>query len=226
MATRRVAKVALVAVLIAAVAAIYFSPLRDHLTREEIRETVGHLRGYWYGPLVFIALYAVGCIFAVPASIFVLGAGAIWGWKLGGVYSLIGGMAGATISFFAGRFIGEGLLDRFGRLGRMVARQVDHAGFKSLLILRFIPGLPFAVLNYGSGVCGVRLGDFLAATFLGSAPSVFVFAYCADALINGDMTEGEAAKRLIIVAVLMISIVVIPGIIKRRLRPEMRPESQ
>ncbi|HVS33264.1 MAG TPA: VTT domain-containing protein [Thermoanaerobaculia bacterium] len=226
MATRRVAKIALAVVLAAAVAAIYFSPLREYLTRDEIRQTVDYLRGFWYGPLVFMGLYAIGCIFAVPASIFVLGAGAIWGWKLGGVYSLIGGMAGATISFFAGRFIGEGLLARFGRLGRMVARQVDHAGFKSLLILRFIPGLPFAVLNYGSGVCGVRLGDFAAATFLGSAPSVFVFAYCADALINGVMTEGEAAGRLVIVAVLMIAIVVIPGLVKRWLRPEMRPESQ
>ena len=44
-----------------------------------------------------------------------------------------------------------------------VVRRVDHAGFKSLLVLRFSPGLPFAALNYGAGVCGVRFGDFVFA---------------------------------------------------------------
>lgn len=225
MTSRRLMKLALAVLLAVAIGAIYLSPLRDHLTRDEIRGFVEHLRGLWYGPIAFMAIFAVACLFAVPASIFVLAAGLIWGWQLGGTWSIIGGLAGAAISFFAARFIGEGLLDRFGRVGRLVAKQVDHAGFKSLLILRFVPGLPFAALNYGAGVCGVRLGDFLLATLLGMAPSVYVFAYCADALFNGSMREEDAVVRLLIVAGLMIAIVLIPGLLKRHLRPVEEPES-
>lgn len=217
MTSRRIAKAAVLLVIVGVVSAIYFSPLREYMNRDEIRHLVGQLRGYWYGPLVFIVLFAIGCVFAIPASLFVISAGLIWGWVWGGTYSIIGGVLGAVISFFAGRFIGEGLLDRFGRVGRVVKKQVDHAGFKSLLVLRFIPGLPFAALNYGAGVCGVTVGDFVFATLLGMAPSVYVFAYCADSLLNGTMSEGDAVKRLLIVAALLISITVLPALLKRRL---------
>jgi len=229
MTSRRIAKAAVLLVLVGVVAAIYLSPLRDHLTRDEIRQVVSQLRGFWYGPLVFIALFAIGCIFAIPASIFVISAGLIWGWAWGGTYSIIGGLIGAVVSFYAGRFIGEGVIARFGRVGRAVAKQVDHAGFRSLLILRFIPGLPFAALNYGAGVCGVRLQDFVLATLLGMAPSVYVFAWCADALFNETMTEGDAVWRLIAVALLMVSITLLPVLLKRRLKtgpqaPGPRPQ--
>jgi uncharacterized membrane protein YdjX (TVP38/TMEM64 family) len=225
MTRRQMARAVLLLLLAAGVAAIYFSPLREHMNREDIRAFVEHLRGLWYGPVIFVLIFAAACVVAVPASVFVLAAGLIWGWKLGGTYAMAGGMLGALASFFAGRFIGEGLLERFGRVGKLVARQVDHAGFRSLLVLRFIPGIPFAVLNYGAGVAGVRLLDFVLATALGMAPSVYVFAYCADALFNGTMTEGDAVKRLVIVAALMIGLVLIPTLVKRRVRPVAESES-
>ena len=128
------------------------------------------------------------------------------------------------VSFLAARFIGEGLLDRFGRVGQVVRRQVDHAGFRSLLVLRFIPGIPFAVLNYGAGVAGVRLSDFVLATLFGMAPSVYVFAYCADSLFNGTLSEGDAVKRLVVVAALMISLVLLSTLIRRRARPTTESE--
>ena len=225
MTPRRLSQVALALLLAAVVAAIYMSPVRDHLTRDEIRAFVGHLRGLWYGPLAFIGVFALACVLALPASIFVLASGLIFGWQLGGTWAMAGGLLGALASFAAGRFIGEGLLDRFGRIGRAVAKQVDHAGFKSLLVLRLVPGIPFAALNYGAGVAGVRLGDFVLATILGMAPSVYVFAYCADALFNGSMSEEDALVRLLVAAALMMAIVLIPGLLKRRLRPLPETES-
>jgi uncharacterized membrane protein YdjX (TVP38/TMEM64 family) len=162
-----------------------------------------------------VLIYALGCVVALPASIFVIAAGFIWGWLLGGAYAMVGGTLGAMVSFFAGRFIGEGLLDRFGRIGQVVRRQVDHAGFKSLLILRNIPGIPFAVLNYGAGVAGVRFRDYFFATIIGIAPSKFVFTYCADALFNGSMSEGDAFKRLAIVCALVLAMILLPALVKR-----------
>ncbi|HET8797467.1 MAG TPA: TVP38/TMEM64 family protein [Thermoanaerobaculia bacterium] len=197
------------------VAGIWFSPLREHLTRENVRAAVEQARGYWYGPILFILVYAIGCIVALPASVFVISAGFIWGWLLGGVYSMLGGLLGAVVSFFVARFIGEGLMTRFGRVGRAVTKQVDHAGFKSLLILRNVPGIPFAVLNYGAGVAGVRFRDYFFATLIGILPSKFVLTYCADALFNGSMTEGDAFRRLAVVCGLVLLMILLPIVVRR-----------
>lgn len=215
MSRRTAVKVAILTVLAAVVLGIYLSPARESLTRDNVRLFVEHLRGVWYGPLVFIASFMLACIFALPASVFVLAAGFIWGWLFGGIYSVIGGLLGAVVSFYLGRFVGEGMLARFGRVGRLVARQIDHAGFRSLLVMRFIPGIPFAVVNYGAGVAGAPFRAFLASTVIGVIPSMFVFAYSADALFNGAMTEGDAVKRLTIVCALMLGITLLPVLVKR-----------
>lgn len=224
MPRRTIIKVALVAILASAVAAAYLSPAREYLTRENVRAFVEHLRGLWYGPLAFIVAFAAGCVLGLPASVFVIASGFIFGWALGGTYALIGGVAGAVVSFYIARFVGEGLLDRFGRVGRLVARQVDHAGFKSLLVLRFVPGIPFAVLNYGAGVAGVRFRDFAGATVIGVIPPMFVFAYCADALFNGSMSEGDALLRLAIVCGLMLALTLLPVAVRWVARREAAVE--
>lgn len=225
MSRRKLTKLVVLALMVVGLAAIYFSPLREQITRENIRTFVEHLRGLWYGPAVFILVFAIGCVFAVPASIFVLAAGLIWGWIFGTSYSLVGAVLGAVASFYLGRFVGEGVLHRFGRVGRMVMKQVDHAGFRSLLVLRNIPGIPFAVLNYGAGVAGVRFRDFLPATLIGITPSMLVFAYCADALFNGSMSEGEAFLRIGIVCALMVGLVLLPVLVKRLARRAPQAET-
>jgi uncharacterized membrane protein YdjX (TVP38/TMEM64 family) len=218
MTRRSTLKIAVAAVFVVLFIAVWLSPLRQQLTIENVRTFVEHLRGLWYGPIVFILAFAVGCVFAVPASVFCLAAGLIWGWVGGAAYSVVGGTLGAVASFYVGRYLGEGFLARFGRVGRMVAQQVDHAGFGSMLALRFIPGIPFAVLNYGAGVAGVRFRDFLWSTILGIIPPMLVFAYCADALFNGSMTQGDAVKRMLVVCALMLALTLLPMVVKRLMR--------
>ena len=47
----------------------------------------------------------------------------------------------------------------------------------------------FALFALWAGVAGVRFRDYVAATFLGILPPTFVFAYFADALFNGTISE-------------------------------------
>src|SRR5213075_773456 len=117
-------------------------------------------------------------------------------------------------AYFAGRFLGEGLLDRVGRAGQAVSKQVKNAGFVSMLIARLIPGPPFAVWNYAAGIANMNFGDYFFATLLGTLPAHIVFAYCADALFNGTMTQGDAVKRLAIVAALILAMVFLPNLLK------------
>jgi uncharacterized membrane protein YdjX (TVP38/TMEM64 family) len=220
---RNAIKLAMLAVLAGGVVALYFSPLRAYLTKAHLNDLIAWLRGLWYGPIVLIALYAIGCVFVIPASVFVLAAGVIWGWKLGSLYAITGGMLGAVASYYVGGFLGEGLLEKFGSAGHAVRRQVENAGFTSMLIVRLIPGPPFAVWNYAAGIARMRFRDYFWATLIGVVPAHIVFTYCADSLVNGTMTQGDALRRLAIVCALMLALIAIPLVIKTRLGPKALP---
>ena len=220
MNSRNAIKVGLLLLIAGAVAAVFFSPLRHHLNVASARQWVTHtresVRAMWYAPLILIIAYAVGCVFAIPASIFVIVAGALWGWKLGALYAFLGGLLGAIASYFMGRFLGEGLLSRFGKAGEVVMKQAKNAGFQTMLIVRLIPGPPFAVWNYGAGVAGMPFRDYALATAIGILPSHVVFAYSADAIFSGAMTEGEAIRKLAIVGALLIAMVLLASYLKKR----------
>ena len=218
-------KIALVVIIAGAVVAVLLSPLRHQLTLANARAWVtserAHVQSLWWTPLALIAAYGIGCIFAIPATLFIAVAGALWGWKLGLAYAIAGGMLGASASYFLGRYLGEGLLDRFGKAGAAVTRQIKRAGFQTMLIVRLIPGPPFAMWNYGAGVARFPFGVYFIATLLGTLPAHFVFAYSADALFSGTMTERDAIKHLAIVAALLIALTLIPTVIKRIARPRV-----
>jgi uncharacterized membrane protein YdjX (TVP38/TMEM64 family) len=219
MRSRTILKAAVLLLIAGGVAALYFSPARAYMTRDSIGQIVARLRGLWFGPVVLIAAYGIGCVFGMPASIFIIAAAIIWGWKLGVVYAMTGAMIAATTSYFAGRFLGEGLLEKFGRAGQLVARQAKSSGFVSMLIARLIPGPPFALWNYAAGIARMPFGEYFFATLLGILPPHIVFAYCADALFHGTMSEGDAVRRLAIVGALFISLIVGTTFLKRRFAP-------
>jgi uncharacterized membrane protein YdjX (TVP38/TMEM64 family) len=216
--SRRAIKIALLVFLVAVVAAVYFTPLRQYFTREHVRGAIRIMRSLWYAPVILIFAYAIGCVFAVPASIFVLAAGVIFGWKFGSVYAMTGAMLGASGAYFVGRFLGEGLLDRLGRAGRRITEQARSSGFLSILIVRLIPGPPFAMWNYAAGVARVPFRDYFLATLIGTLPSHIIFTYCADAIFNGTMTQGAAMKKLYVVAALLLAMVAVPLILKKWLQ--------
>jgi len=71
------------------------------------------------------------------------------------------------------------------------------------------------------GLAGAMFWEYYAdpsGTLLGTLPAHVIFAYCADALFNGTMTQSDAMKRLAIVAALLIALVLLPTLLKKRIR--------
>jgi len=201
---------------LALVVIVYNSPLRESLTPEKIREVRDSVRTLWYGPPLFILLYAVGCTFLIPATLFILAAGAVWGWWLGGMYAIAGAALGSMMSYYLARFVGGGVIGRFGKAGAAMARRLEGLGFSAFLMLRLIPLFPFAVLNYGAGIARIRPRIFLLATVIGTAPSHFVVAYSADALLAGTISREQATQRVLLVVGLMLVVFMVPMLLKRR----------
>lgn len=131
--------------------------------------------GFW-GPLVYIVLYAVRPLILFPATILSLAGGFVFGPVLGVIYTIIASNISSTIAFFVGRYFGEGMLEVGGsdNLIRRYARQMRANSFETVMIMRFI-FLPYDGVSYLAGLLRIKYWPFILATALGSIPGTMAF---------------------------------------------------
>ncbi|MFF2076014.1 TVP38/TMEM64 family protein [Kitasatospora sp. NPDC058162] len=136
--------------------------------------------GYWFAPL-FALVYAVGTLAFVPRPALNAVAGLLLGIQQGVLLAVLGTTLGAALAFGLGRGLGREALKPYLRgkvLGALDQRFTDQ-GFRSVLILRLLPGLPFQAGNYGAAFSGVRFLPFLLATAIGVVPTTAVYVVAA-----------------------------------------------
>ncbi|KAK9280958.1 hypothetical protein L1049_003849 [Liquidambar formosana] len=125
--------------------------------------------GPW-GPFVLAIAYIPLTVLAVPASILTLGGGYLFGLPVGFVADSVGATIGATSAFLLGRTIGRSYviskLKNYPKF-QAVAIAIQRSGFKIVLLLRFVPLLPFNMLNYLLSVTPVHIWEYMLATWLG-----------------------------------------------------------
>jgi uncharacterized membrane protein YdjX (TVP38/TMEM64 family) len=148
--------------------------------------------GVW-GPVVFIAAYALACVAFVPASLLTLGAGALFGVVKGTIFVLIGATLGALGAFLIARYVARDWVAqrvqkdaRFAAIDRAIAEQ----GRKVVFLLRLSPVIPFNVLNYALGLTKVRVMDYFVAS-IGMLPGTLLYVYTGNL---ASVVVGAAGK--------------------------------
>lgn len=134
--------------------------------------------GVW-GPVVFIAGYAMACVAFVPASLLTLAAGALFGVLRGTLFVLIGATLGSLAAFLIARYLArDWVAARLAKDARFAAidAAIAEQGRKVVFLLRLSPVIPFSVLNYALGLTKVRLGDFMLAS-IGMLPGTLLYVY-------------------------------------------------
>lgn len=195
-----------------------FTPLSAYVTEESILKFFEAIRGQWWGPVVFIVIYSIGCVVAFPGSILTLAGGAIFGTFLGTLYNIIASNLGATLAFFAARFLGRDFIKGLLKSGKLAEfdQRIGKAGFKTIFRLRLIPLVPFNGLNFGAGFSAIRYRDYLLGSFLGMLPATFIYTYFADALLQGVREVSQKAfLNLTVAGVLLILISFLPSLYKK-----------
>ncbi|MCT2593996.1 VTT domain-containing protein [Streptomyces sp. N2-109] len=128
-----------------------------------------------------IALFALAygsCTTAfVPRPFLNLAAGAVFGAQSGTVAALAGTVLGSAMAFGLGRLLGQDALRPLLRARMLTAldRQLSTHGFRSMLVIRLMPGVPFVASNYGAAVSRMSWTAFLTATALGSIPNTAAY---------------------------------------------------
>lgn len=205
----------LVAILAAAFAAVRFTPLRDSLTREVLVALLATLRAAWWSPLALVGLYVVLAPLGLPMTPLIVAGGAIFGTAWGTLYNLLGAFLGATASFLVGRYLGRDLVVHLarGRLDR-VEKLLRRHGFWALVRVRFLP-LPFALINFGAALAGIRLPVFLASALVGLAPSMLLYTYFAAALSSAAAdARGAVARNLGLALGALLLLTLLPNLVK------------
>lgn len=143
--------------------------------------------GTW-GPVIFILIYVVACVFMMPGSLLTLGAGVIFGVARGFVYVSAGSTLGATAAFLVGRYLARDWVarklenhPRFKTLDAAAARE----GWRIVLLTRLSPLFPFNVLNYAFGLTRVSLKQYFLASWLGMLPGALMYVYLGS--LAGDL---------------------------------------
>lgn len=106
------------------------------------------------GVLLFIATYAVSCVFLIPASVLTLGAGALYGPVLGTAVVSASSTTGCVLAFLASRYLVRPFAEKQlaqQPLFESLQKRIPERGAKLVLLLRLTPVVPFGLLNYACG---------------------------------------------------------------------------
>ncbi len=134
------------------------------------------------------AAYLIGYgqpIVPLPDSIMPLAAGLAFGPAWGTAAALTGATIRASSEFLVARLLGRDAVAKLlkGNVAKLDQR-ISENGFRTVLLIRLIPNLPFDVQNYGLGFTQVRFPAYVLGTFLGMIPGCFALVYLGYSLTN------------------------------------------
>ena len=156
--------------------------------------------------ILFVLIYSVFTALGVPGTPFTIAAGAIFGALPGAALAWTGAMLSGALGYWIARRMGYDLAMRLLRNSCRIKRaMVQSRDLGGMLRLRLLPFLPLGVVNFVGGLANARFGSYLVATAIGSIPSIFLFAYFADALVATRSSARHAALSSILLASFLLA---------------------
>jgi uncharacterized membrane protein YdjX (TVP38/TMEM64 family) len=147
--------------------------------------------------LIYIAVYVLGTVALVPGTVLSFAGAVLFGAYEGTLYTWIGATIGATLAYLMARLLGRDVVEHLfgGRFAAFDQRIREH-GFRGLLVIRLLPVFPFNAVNFGSGLTGIRLWDYVLATAIGIVPGTFVYQFLFAKFGRRILTEGLRLEYL------------------------------
>jgi len=130
--------------------------------------------------IVFGILYIAAIVFLLPASIFSLAAGYVFGLFQGWVLVVVTATIGATLAFLVGRtLLRDWVLKRASKMENFadLDEAVSQKGFLIVFLTRLSPVFPFSLINYVYGITKIKTRDYSLATLFGILPGSFLYVY-------------------------------------------------
>lgn len=184
--------------------------------------------GAW-GPIAFIAGYALAVLLFAPGSVLTLAAGALFGLLHGVLYVFVAATLGSAGAFLVARYVARPYIER--RLqGNQTLAAIDRAigagGRKIVFLLRLSPVFPFNLLNYALGLTRVRFSDYILAS-VGMIPGTLLYVYYGKlagdvATLAAGVQRERGAGYYAVLALGLFATIVVTALVTRAARRALR----
>jgi len=154
-------------------------------------------------PMIYIVIFAVAPLTFFPSSILVVMAGRFFGFGWGFVYTLVGALLGSSIAFMITR--GFVTLPKYIANNRQIKTFSDKTSFKVILLMRFVPIIPFDVISYGAGLSKISYFEYALASFIGVIPGVVIYTNIGAQSFDLNSTSFYIAVTALVVFALIMS---------------------
>lgn len=139
------------------------------------------------GPAAYILLLASTIIFTpLPSVVVDIAGGLAFGTFFATIYTIAGGMLGATVNFYIARRLGRGFVER--RLGQRAMTQIDmyadRMGARLIFLTRLIPLFNFDWVSYAAGLTRMSYRSYAIASVLGMLLPVIGIVYVGDVKLS------------------------------------------
>jgi uncharacterized membrane protein YdjX (TVP38/TMEM64 family) len=167
-----------------------------------LRGWIGGL-GAW-GPFVFVLLYIVAVVAALPGAAITIAGATLFGSVLGVVLVSIASTIGASLAFLISRHLARDFVLRklfSNETFRKLDRLTHEHGAVVVAITRLVPLFPFDILNYGFGLTAISFRTYVFWSWLCMLPGTILYVVGTDAVVSG-ISSGKVPWLLVIVILL------------------------
>ncbi|MEC4819273.1 MAG: TVP38/TMEM64 family protein [Scytonema sp. PMC 1069.18] len=131
--------------------------------------------GIW-APILYIVIYTMATMLMLPSTALNLTGGAIFGIWLGTLWTSVGALAAAVISFLYSRTVGRtALTKKLSKGWRTMDVEIRKGGMFYIFAIRLLPIIPYGLVNFAAGLTSVSFKDYFLGTVLGTVPGLFPF---------------------------------------------------
>ena len=191
--------VGILLLLFGAAAAWKWTPLADLIDVNKMAGWAGSLRQSPVRHFYLLGAYVIGSVLLIPITLLILITAIVFGPILGSLYSIVGGLAGALVTYAIGYFLGQDFVRKIaGAKWGMIERKIGQTGVVAVTTLRLLPVAPFSVINIVSGAFKVPLRDYVLGSILGLAPGIVVTNLFAHQLESAIRNPGVGTFVLLL----------------------------
>ncbi|KAJ53445.1 putative membrane protein YdjX (TVP38/TMEM64 family) [Clostridium tetanomorphum] len=158
-----------------------------NIRKLNINTLVHYIRNYGkFAGISFLIICGLKPIMLfMPAAMFSIVGGILFGPFKGFTLNMIGFFLSGTLAFYLSRFLGKSAIDKIlkGRALKLNSN-LEKNGFKILFLLRLPPVLPYDPLSYTCGLTKMTYRDFILASLLGVIPETLCYSVMGQNILN------------------------------------------
>lgn len=169
---------------------------------DALRAAMGELSAGPWGLPALIAVFCISAFLGVPQFVLIGISVFAFGPVLGFAYAWAATLVSGTLTFWVGRFAGEGVVRRHGgNFANRLAAFIGRNAFAASAIVRNVPTGPFLLVNMVFGVSRARFTHYLAGLAIGVLPKITLVAFAGTSIMSAFDGQPLLAGAAAILAV-------------------------